>query len=61
MKVDRSHCDISLSHHKLIRNFNLFQPINFLNSLIDFIYVKSTTAIQTLRITYVSFGNIHSS
>ena len=28
-KVDRSHYIISLSHHKLIRNFNLFQPYKF--------------------------------
>ena len=28
-KVDRLHCNISLSHHKLIRNFNLFQPYKF--------------------------------
>ena len=28
-KVDRSHYIIRLSHHKLIRNFNLFQPYKF--------------------------------
>ena len=28
-KVDRSHYIISLSHHKLIRNFNLFPPYKF--------------------------------
>ena len=28
-KVDRSHYIISLSHHKLIRNFSLFQPYKF--------------------------------
>ena len=28
-KVDRSHYIISLSHHKSIRNFNLFQPFKF--------------------------------
>ena len=28
-KVDRSHYNNSLSHHKLIRNFNLFQPYIF--------------------------------
>ena len=62
-KVDRSHYNISLCHHKLIRNFNLFQPYRFLNSLTDFIHVLSTTAIQIhiLRITHVSFGNIHNS
>ena len=38
-KVDRSHYNNSLSHHKLIRNFNLFQPYNFFNSLTDFIHV----------------------
>ena len=27
--VDRSHYIISLSHHKLIRNFNLYQPYKF--------------------------------
>ena len=29
MKVDRLHHIISLCHHKLIRNFNLFQPYKF--------------------------------
>ena len=29
VKVDRSHYNISLCHHKLIRNFNLFQPYRF--------------------------------
>ena len=29
VKVDRSHYIISLSHHTLIRNFNLFQPYKF--------------------------------
>ena len=28
-KIDRSHYNISLNHHKLIRNFNLFQPYKF--------------------------------
>ena len=28
-KVDRSHCNNSLNHHKLIRNINLFQPYKF--------------------------------
>ena len=28
-KVDRSHNDNSLNHHKLIGNFNLFQPYIF--------------------------------
>ena len=28
-KVDRSHYKNSLRHHKLIRNFNLFQPYKF--------------------------------
>ena len=28
-KVDRLHYIIGLSHHKLIRNFNLFQPYKF--------------------------------
>ena len=28
-KVDRLHYNISLSHHKLIKNFNLFQPYKF--------------------------------
>ena len=27
--ADRSHYVISLSHHKFIRNFNLYQPYNF--------------------------------
>ena len=58
-KVDRSHYNNSLNHHKLIRNFNLFQPYKFLNSLTDMINELSTTAIQILRITYVSFGNVY--
>ena len=60
-KGDRSHYHNSLSHPKLIRNFNLFQPYKMLNSLTDFIHVKSTAAIQIFRITYVSFGNTHNS
>ena len=28
-KVDRSHYNNSLNHHKLIRNFNSFQPYKF--------------------------------
>ena len=27
--VDRSHCNNSLNHNELIRNFNLFQPYKF--------------------------------
>ena len=65
--VDNSHYNICLSHHKLIMNFNLFQPQFFLNTLTDFIMGRgklrfmSTTAIQILRIIYVSFGNTHNS
>ena len=61
-KVDRSHYNNSLSHHKLIRII-YFSLINFLNSLTDLIHVKSTTvtAIQILRITYVSSGSTHNS
>ena len=36
-KVDRSHYIISLSHHKLIRNFNLFQP-NKISKFSDRLY-----------------------
>ena len=58
-KVDRSHYNISLTHHKLIRNFKLFQYYKFskfsdrLNACIVNI------AMQIPRITYVSFGNTH--
>ena len=38
-KDDRLHYDNSLSHHKSIKNFNLFSLINFLNSLTDVINV----------------------
>ena len=44
-KVDRSHYSISLSHHKLIRNFNLFQPYKC-SKFSDRMY--TTTAIQIL-------------
>ena len=60
-KVDRSHYNNSSNHPKLISNFKLFQPYIFFNSLADLTHEKSTTAIQILRITYVSFGNTYNS
>ena len=38
-KVDRSPYDNSLNHHKLIRNFNLFQPYKFSKFSEDFIHM----------------------
>ena len=33
------HIIIIVCHHELIRNFNLFQLINVLNSMTDFMHV----------------------
>ena len=60
-KVDRSHYNNSLSHHKLIRNFNLFQPYKFSKfseRLYICIFNNCYTDTQTNLCT---FGNTHNS
>ena len=45
-KVDRSHSITSLSHHELIRNFNLFQPFKF-SKLSDRLYTRIVNNFYT--------------
>ena len=57
-EVDRSHYNINLSHHKLIRNFNIFRPYKC-SKFSDRMYTCIVNNCYTD--THVSFGNTHNS